>query len=213
MTASPEFDATFRHKLHLLLAWRRDVRGFRRDPLPDGTIERLLTLACLAPSVGLSQPWRFVSVESAAQRGAVRANFANANAAALAAETPSRAALYARLKLAGLDDAPVQLAIFADLATAQGHCLGRRTMPEMTEYSVVAAAHTLWLAARSEGIGVGWVSILDPVALAGALKVPADWKLIGYFCLGYPEEENDVPQLERAGWEARRPAASFLIRR
>ena len=86
-------------------------------------------------------------------------------------------------------------------------------MPEMNEYSAVAAAHTLWLVARAEGIGMGWVSILDPEAVAAALDVPKGWKLIGYFCLGYPAAEDDVPALERAGWESRRAADAFLIRR
>jgi 5,6-dimethylbenzimidazole synthase len=120
---------------------------------------------------------------------------------------------YAALKLAGLDEAPCHLAAFADRATEQGHGLGRRTMAEMADYSAVAALHTLWLAARAEGIGMGWVSILDPQNVREILDVPPAWKLIGYFCLGYPAEEEDAPMLESVGWEWRRPAASFLIRR
>jgi len=189
------------------------VRRFRREPLPAGAIERLLETACLAPSVGLSQPWRFVTVNDAGRRAAVRRNFETCNKAALAAQAPARAALYARLKLAGLDDAPCHLAVFADPAAEQGHGLGRATMPEMIAYSAVAAAHTLWLAARAEGIGMGWVSILKPAEIAAALDVPREWKLIGYFCLGYPAAEDDVPALERMAWERRRPAGSFLIRR
>src|SRR5215831_145320 len=123
-----DFDDAFRARLRDLLVWRRDVRCFRRDPLPSGTLERLIHLACLAPSVGLSQPWRFVIVEDAVRRAAIRSNFERCNADALAAQTPQRAAAYARLKLAGLDDAPCQLAVFADRATAQGHGLGRHTM-------------------------------------------------------------------------------------
>jgi 5,6-dimethylbenzimidazole synthase len=213
MPTAPVFDDAFRARLRALLTWRRDVRRFRRDPLPPGAVERLIELASLAPSVGLSQPWRFVVVDDPAHRGAIRRNFASANAAALAAQSPEHAAKYARLKLAGLDDAPCHLAVFADRATEQGHGLGRRTMPEMVDYSAVAAAHTLWLAARAEGIGMGWVSILDPPAIGAILDVPAAWKLIGYFCLGYPEEEDDVPMLETTGWDARRAVPSFLIRR
>jgi len=197
----------------MLVAWRRDVRRFARTPLPAGTVERLIDLASLAPSVGLSQPWRFVVVEDERRRAAVRENFARANAAALAAQAPGRQALYARLKLAGLEEAPVQFALFADRGAAQGHRLGRLTMPEMTEYSAVAALHTVWLVARAEGIGLGWVSILDPTALALTLDVPRKWKLIGYFCLGYPLREDDRPELERAGWEDRRAGAAFLLRR
>jgi 5,6-dimethylbenzimidazole synthase len=211
--AAPEFDTAFRARLAELIAWRRDVRRFRPDPLPDGAIEQLIGLAARAPSVGLSEPWRFVLVEAAERRAAVRADFARCNAAALAAQAPERARLYARLKLAGLDDAPCQLAVFADHATGQGHGLGRRTMPETIDYSAVMAAHTLWLAARADGIGMGWVSILDPAAIAAILDVPAEWRLIGYFCLGFPEQPDQVPALERAEWESRRPADSFLLRR
>jgi len=208
-----DFGDAFRARLRDLLIWRRDVRRFRRDPLPRGTVERLIELACLAPSVGLSQPWRFVIVDDPARRVAIRKNFESCNAAALAAQSQQRAAAYARLKLAGLDDAPCHLAVFADPSTAQGHGLGRHTMPEMIEYSAVTAIHTIWLAARSEGIGMGWVSILDPAAVAAILDVPANWKLIGYLCLGFPQAEDDIPDLERAGWERRQAPSSVVIRR
>lgn len=207
------FDDCFRAALRDLLSWRRDVRRFRRDPLPAGALERILELACLAPSVGLSQPWRFVIVEDPARRAAIRRNFETCNAEALAAQSDSRAVLYARLKLAGLDDAPCHLAVFADRTTPQGHGLGRHTMPEMIEYSAVAAVHTMWLGARADGIGMGWVSILDPQAVAAALDVPAAWKFIGYCCFGYPEAEDEVPALQRAGWEQRQQAAAFVTRR
>ncbi len=213
MPAAPAFDEAFRERLRALLVWRRDVRRFRTDPLPPGAVERLIEFACLAPSVGLSQPWRFVLVDDPVRRAAVRTDFAAANAAALAAQAPERAAQYARLKLAGLDEAPCHLAVFADCATDQGHGLGRRTMPEMVEYSAVAAVHTLWLAARAEGIGMGWVSILDPRTVREILDLPEPWKLIGYLCLGYPVEEEDVPALATAGWEWRRAPTSLLIRR
>ena len=208
-----DFDDAFRARLRDLLVWRRDVRRFRRDPLPPGTLERLIHVAGLAPSVGLSQPWRFVIVDDPAHRAAVRKNFESCNAAALAAQNQQRAAAYARLKLAGLDDAPCHLAVFTDPSTAQGHGLGRHTMPEMIEYSAVTAIHTIWLAARAEGIGMGWVSILDPAAVAAILDVPANWKLIGYLCLGFPQAEDDIPDLERAGWERRQAPSSVVIRR
>jgi 5,6-dimethylbenzimidazole synthase len=204
MTSGPEFQDDFRAELVNLLLWRRDVRRFKPTPLPEGALERLLDLASVAPSVGLSQPWRFVVVESAACRDAVRACFERCNAEALASFSGERAALYARLKLAGLTEAPCQFAVFADRATEQGHGLGRLTMPATIEYSAVMAVHTLWLAARAEGIGLGWVSILDPVRMATILDVPAEWKLIGYFCVGYPSEEHSMPELEREGWEVRR---------
>jgi 5,6-dimethylbenzimidazole synthase len=198
------FDPAFRARLRELLIWRRDVRRFRRDPLPGGTLEALIELACLAPSVGLSQPWRFVVVEDAARRAAIRQNFAACNAQALAAQSGDRAGLYATLKLAGLDEAPGHFAVFADRTTSQGHGLGRHTMPEMIDYSAVTAVHTIWLGARAQGIGMGWVSILDPEVVATVLDVPAEWKFIGYFCLGYAQTDDIIPELERIGWERRR---------
>lgn len=204
MTEAPSFDAAFQARLVDLLRWRRDVRSFRTDPLPEGAVEHLIGLACLAPSVGLSEPWRFLPVEAGDTRRAVRENFARCNADALAGLSGPRAALYAGLKLAGLDDAPCQLAVFSDASTAQGHGLGRATMPETLDYSVVMAVHTLWLAARAQGIGVGWVSILEPELVTAALHVPESWRLVAYLCIGYPAAEDDVPALERAGWERRR---------
>ena len=211
--ATPDFGSEFRAQFAQLLAWRRDVRRFRRDALPEGLLERLLGLAELAPSVGLSQPWRFVRVTGAEARARVRANFQAANAAALADYSGDRAALYARLKLAGLDDAPEQLAVFAEGDPAQGHGLGRRTMPETLLYSTVCAVHTLWLAARAEGVGLGWVSILDPEVMARDLTVPAGWRFVAYLCLGYPEEAQAEPELERHGWERRRTDGPPFITR
>jgi len=203
----PAFDPTFRVQLYDLFRWRRDVRHFRHDPLPDGLLDNLFSTANLAPSVGLSQPWRFVTVDDPARRAAVRASFASSNEAALADQPAGRASTYAGLKLAGLDDAPCHLAVFAVTDPAQGSGLGRRTMPETVAYSAVMAVHTLWLAARAAGLGLGWVSILDPARVHAVLDVPADWTFIGYFCLGYPDAENDAPELERAGWERRHDPA------
>jgi 5,6-dimethylbenzimidazole synthase len=211
--SSQSFDNAFRARLRDLLVWRRDVRRFRRDPLPNGALEALIELACLAPSVGLSQPWRFVIVEDETRRAAIRENFQACNAAALAAQSGERASLYARLKLSGLEEAPGHLAVFADRSTAQGHGLGRHTMPEMIEYSAVTAVHTIWLAARAQGIGMGWVSILDPQTLPALLQVPPEWKFIGYFCLGYPQADDITPELEQSGWECRRLPPSVTIRR
>jgi 5,6-dimethylbenzimidazole synthase len=210
---SPEFDAEFRERLLELLRWRRDVRRFNRTPLPSGTIERLISIASLAPSVGLSEPWRFVVVEDATRRAAISQCFEDCNAHALQMQTPDRAALYARLKLAGLDDAPGQIAVFADHATAQGNGLGRLTMPQTLDYSVAIAIHTLWLAARADGLGMGWVSILDPARMTAILDVPQDWRFIGHLCVGYPAEADDTPALERAGWEHRHPPANVILYR
>ncbi len=211
--AGPDFDAAFRTELAALFAWRRDVRRFRTDAVDPALIEDVLAQACLSPSVGNSQPWRFVLVEDAARRGEIEANFRQANADALASYDDGQAAAYAKLKLSGLRDAPVHLAVFADTGTARGHGLGRGTMPEVLEYSVVGAIQALWLAARAAGLGLGWVSILDPAAATAALEVPEGWRLIAYLCLGWPEEEHIDPELERAGWESRGGLDDFLFRR
>jgi 5,6-dimethylbenzimidazole synthase len=204
LSVAPKFDAAFRAGFAELLAWRRDVRHFRPGEAPDeAMLAELFDLAALAPSVGNCQPTRFVRIDDEARRAAIRANFEAANREALAAYGGERAELYARLKLAGLRDAPVQLAVFCDEATEQGHGLGARTMPEARRYSTVCALHTFWLAARARGLGVGWVSILDPGGIAGALDVPRAWAFIGYLCVGWPREEHLVPELERAGWQAR----------
>ncbi len=210
----PDFTAPeFFPALVELFRWRRDVRRFRRDEIPEEELLGLLRVAQLAPSVGLSQPWRFMRVKSAAARAAVRENFERCNAAALSGYSGEAAALYAKLKLSGLDDAPVQLAVFCDGASGTGRGLGQRTMPEMAEYSVVSAVHTLWLAARARGIGMGWVSILDPEGIDDVLNVPAGWRLIAYLCLGWPVETHVEPELERAGWEHRRKLEEFLVER
>ncbi|HEX2654652.1 MAG TPA: 5,6-dimethylbenzimidazole synthase [Xanthobacteraceae bacterium] len=207
------FDDDFRAMLRDLFIWRRDVRRFRREPLPEGTLDRLIDLACLAPSVGLSQPWRFVMVDDPVRRAAIIDEFNRCNAQALQSYSGDQANRYAKLKLAGLQEAPCQLAVFCDRTTQVGHGLGRATMPEMAEYSVVTAIATMWLAARAEGIGLGWVSILDPASVSAILEVPEHWQLIGYLCLGYPETQADTPELERAGWERRRASADCVLRR
>ncbi len=207
------FDDAFRTQLRDLFVWRRDVRRFRSEPLPAGKLERLIDMACLAPSVGLSQPWRFVIVDEPARRRAILEEFRSCNAEALESYTGELATHYAGLKLAGLQEAPCQVAIFADQATDVGHGLGRRTMPEMLEYSVVAAVHTMWLAARAEGLGMGWVSILAPANVNKLLDVPDAWRFIGYFCIGYPQAESTSPELERARWEQRQSIEAFVFRR
>src|ERR1700756_1243819 len=150
----PVFDEAFRAQLRELFKWRRDVRHFRREPLPAGLLDELLDMATLAPSVGLSEPWRFVTVDDPARREAVRASFELCNAQALASQGGEQAVLYARLKLAGFNEAPCQLAVFAEPNPEQGYGLGRRTIPETTAYSAVMAVHTPWLGAPGAG---GWV--------------------------------------------------------
>lgn len=212
-TMPPVFDDTFQADFLELIRWRRDVRRFRRDPLPTGTVDRLLSIAALAPSVGNSQPWRFVTVTDRDRRTAVRDEFQRCNASALDNYEGERAKVYAGLKLSGLDDAPEHLAVYCDEDTTAGHGLGSGTMPETLRYSVVGAIQTLWLAARAEGVGLGWVSILEPEKVSEILEVPPEWTFIGYLCIGYPQEEHLEPELVRAGWQDREDWDTFVIRR
>ncbi|WP_269580595.1 5,6-dimethylbenzimidazole synthase [Roseibium sp. Sym1] len=209
----PDFSERFRTDFETLLKWRRDVRRFREEKLPEGMLDHLLELADLAPSVGNSQPWRIVKVESAGKRSEIVSTFEAENEAAARTYDSDKALLYRQLKLAGLKEAPVHLAVFSDEDPEQGHGLGRMTMPETLAYSTVSMIHTFWLAARAEGVGVGWVSILDPEKVTRILQVDAGWRLVAYLCVGYPEEEHVDPELERARWQARTPLASRLLHR
>lgn len=213
MTPAMEFGPGFCDQLAALFAWRRDVRRFHTDPVAPELIRRLLSQFGLAPSVGLSEPWRFVMVESEAARAAALANYEAANTEALKGYAGEQARLYASLKLSGMREAPVQIAVFCDEATEQGSGVGARTMPETRRYSVVCAIMQLWLAARAEGLGLGWVSILDPDRLARDLSVPENWRLIAYLCLGWPEEEHIDTELERVGWEHRRGIDNRVLTR
>ena len=206
------YSGAFRAELADLMRWRRDVRRFRSDPVAADVLARCLAAFGLAPSVGLSEPWRVIAVESAAARAAALANFKAANGQALAGYVGEKARLYSQLKLSGMREAPLQLAVFCDDGTAKGAGLGAATMPETRAYSVVGAITLFWLAARAEGLGVGWVSILDAALLARDLDVPADWRLIGYLCVGWPETLADTPELEQIGWERRAPALMMEAR-
>ncbi|MEO1544401.1 MAG: 5,6-dimethylbenzimidazole synthase [Pseudomonadota bacterium] len=200
-TFTEEFFETFRS----LAAWRRDVRRFVCDPIDEADLDAALSVADLSPSVGNAQPWRWVRVDAPERRAAVITSFEAANQDAADSYVDEKRDLYLSLKLAGLRDAPVHLAVFCDEGTKQGAELGRRTMPEMLRYSVVCSIQNFWLAARMRGLGVGWVSILEPETVTEALDVPRDWRLIAYLCVGKPLENHEDPELQRHGWQARQP--------
>jgi 5,6-dimethylbenzimidazole synthase len=187
-----------------LLRWRRDVRHFDPRPVAEADMHDLLRCTAFAPSVGNAQPWRFVRVRSPAIREALAAHV---DAASMhAGEHHTDHALrdrYRALKLHGLREAPEVIAVFCDESAEAGHGLGRATMPETLRYSCVLAIHTLWLAARLRGIGLGWVSILEPEAVKALLDVRADWSLIALLCIGHPLAGDDRPELERRDWQRR----------
>lgn len=200
----PVFDDSFRDDLDMLLAWRRDVRRFSKRRIDAETLDGLLDSACLAPSVGNAQPWRFVSVENPDLRKSVTEHVEVENdKAAQAYDDQDERSEYQKLKLHGLREAPVHLAVFCDMGAEEGRGLGRQTMPETMIYSVVMAIHNLWLAARARNIGLGWVSICEPEQITALLDVPLGWRFVGYLCMGYPAKESDEPELVKYGWQDR----------
>ncbi len=211
MTRAAGFDESECRAVYRAIRERRDVRrGFLPEPMPDDLLNRLLDAAHNAPSVGLMQPWRFIVVRDIGVRRTIHKIFLDANQSALSDYEGERQQNYIGLKLEGILEAPQNLCIVCDPHSSQGHKLGRRTMPETALYSAVCAVQNLWLAARAEGIGVGWVSILEPNLLRGALKIPEHITPVAYLCLGYVDAFAAEPDLERAGWEKRTPLKSVL---
>ena len=208
------YDADFAARFREVLRWRRDVRRFASAAVPEADMAAILNSAALAPSVGNSQPWRFVRLRSPGIRAALTAHVEAQNAEAARRHAgQARHDRYRALKLHGLNEAPEVLAVFCDEHPEAGHGLGRATMPETLRYSVVLAIHTMWLVAKLRGIGVGWVSILDPHTVTAMLEVPASWSLIAVLCIGYPANPSDTPELERRGWQSREPLADRLFER
>jgi 5,6-dimethylbenzimidazole synthase len=213
MSDGPTFDNHFRAHLLELFQWRRDVRRFADTPVSENLLNDLIAQAALAPSVGNSQPWRFVKVSDPDRRNGIIEDFQICNQEALDNYQGEQARIYASLKLSGLRDAPAHLAVFADTETSVGHGLGQRTMPETLKFSVVGAINHLWLVARAHGVGMGWVSILNPDNVGKILDVPEGWSLVAYLCIGYPVEEHLDPELVRADWQQRLDVSSLILER
>jgi len=211
MSRAGEFCETDKGGVYRAIAERRDVRsGFLPEPLSEPVLLRLLEAAHHAPSVGFMQPWRFLVIRSRPVRMRVHEIFMETNRAAAKTYAGSQAAQYASLKLEGILEAPQNLCILCDPENERGHGLGRQSMPETAIYSAVCAVQNLWLAARVEGVGVGWVSILDPDALKQMLGVPSNMVVVAYLCLGYVESFDAKPELERLRWEQRIPLENVL---
>jgi 5,6-dimethylbenzimidazole synthase len=200
-----------REGLYRAIRERRDVRSqFLPDPIAPEVLVRLLRAAHHAPSVGFMQPWDFLVIDSLEIRRAVKALYEQANANAANNYSDERAALYRRLKLEGIVDSPINLCITCDRQRGGPHVLGRNTMLETDLFSTCLAVQNLWLAARAEGIGVGWVSIVDPAQLAQTLQLPEHVQPVAYLCLGYVSEFLPRPELEIAGWRARLPLEQLV---
>jgi 5,6-dimethylbenzimidazole synthase len=187
---------------------RRDIRHFRPDPVPDEQLARLLGAAHLAPSVGFMQPWRFVRVTDPSTRGALHA-LVDEERRRTAEALGSRRAEFLRLKVEGiLECGEVLVVALAD--GRERYVFGRRTLPEMDVASAACAIQNLWLAARAEGLGLGWVSIFDPDAVARLLGMPAGARPLAILCLGAVDRFYDRPLLETQGWDARRPLGDLV---
>jgi len=203
-----DFSAEERAAVHRVIAERRDVRnGFRPDPVDDEVLVRVLAAAHTAPSVGMSQPWDFVVLRSRETRERVHA-LARRQREAYAASLPAaRARAFAGLKVEAILDTPVNLVVTCDRTRGGRHTLGRFSQPQMAAYSTALAVENLWLAARAEGLGVGWVSFFDERELAETLGLPAHLEVVAYLCVGHVEAFPPEPELALAGWSRRRPLA------
>jgi 5,6-dimethylbenzimidazole synthase len=200
-----------RDGLYRAIHERRDVRSqFLPDPVPPDVLARLLRAAHHAPSVGFMQPWDFIVIDRPATKQAVKALYDHANVQAAGHYDGERAALYRRLKLEGIVDSPINLCVTCDRTRGGPHVLGRDTVLDADLFSTCLAVQNLWLAARAEGIGMGWVSILSPARLADVLGLPEHVVPVAYLCIGYVTEFLPRPELEAAGWRSRLPLDSLV---
>ncbi|MEY9989957.1 nicotinate-nucleotide--dimethylbenzimidazole phosphoribosyltransferase [Streptomyces sp. V4I8] len=204
--AAPAYDDAEREAVLKVMRERRDIRnGFRSDPIPHEVLLRVLEAAHTAPSVGHSQPWDFVVIRSADTRRTMH-ELAMRQREAYAKSLPKgRAKQFKELKIEAILDTPVNIVVTADPTRGGRHTLGRHTQPQMAPYSAALAVENLWLAARAEGLGVGWVSFFDEREMVRALGLPEHLEVIAYLCVGYVDEFPDEPELMQAGWSKRRP--------
>ncbi len=193
-----------------VLRARRDVRGnhFTDQDLSDSDLQKILAAATTAPSVGYSQPWEFVVIRDPAIKNAVAENFELENLSAHAQFENDKARHYAQLKLEGITETPVNIAVF--YTPSNKPVLGQTSMPDMGEYSVVCAVQNMWLMARAMNIGIGWVSILNPEQVKNILSAPQQNKLVAYLCVGHVDQFLDKPELETLKWEPAKLLSSLV---
>jgi nicotinate-nucleotide--dimethylbenzimidazole phosphoribosyltransferase len=204
--AAEAYEPAVRDAVHRVIRERRDIRnGFRSDPIPHDVLLRVLEAAHTAPSVGHSQPWDFVVIRSAKTREKMH-ELAMRQREAYAKTLPKgRARQFRELKIEAILDTPVNIVVTADSTRGGRHTLGRHTQPQMAPYSSALAVENLWLAARAEGLGVGWVSFFDERQMVAELALPEHLEVVAYLCVGYVDEFPDEPELMQAGWSKRRP--------
>ncbi|HTH17252.1 MAG TPA: 5,6-dimethylbenzimidazole synthase [Magnetospirillum sp.] len=202
----PDFSPTERDAVYRCIHTRRDVRGqFLPDPIPDEVLARILKAAHHAPSVGFMQPWDFIVVRDRGVKEKVKDAFEKAHAEAAMMFEGDRRETYSKLKLEGILESPVNICVTCDRRRTGPVVIGRTHLPEMDLFSAVCAVQNLWLAARAENVGVGWVSIAHRNELREALGISADIHPIAYLCLGYVSHFYAKPELEAAGWLPRMP--------
>ncbi|MGB0910876.1 MAG: 5,6-dimethylbenzimidazole synthase [Nitrospirales bacterium] len=205
------FSIDEREAVYRAIFERRDVRkNFLRKPIPKTTLERILKASHHAGSVGFMQPWDFLVIRETHTKQAVKQLFIEANDGASQHYRGSKAKLYRGLKLEGIEEAPINLCVTCTRQRGGPHVLGRSTIRDTDLYSTCCAIQNLWLAARAEGIGIGWVSILDYEALKNLVGIPRPVKLVAYLCMGYVKEFSLNPDLERAGWRKRLPLEDLV---
>nr|WP_210725570.1 5,6-dimethylbenzimidazole synthase [Candidatus Colwellia aromaticivorans] len=205
------FSEQERDALYKTIFNRRDVRGqFKSDPIPDEVLSRVLHAAHHAPSVGFMQPWNFVIVRSKEVKKKVHKAFLQANEDAANMFDDERSKVYRSLKLEGILESPLNICITCDRSRTGPVVLGRTAVKSMDTYSSVCAVQNLWLAARAEGLGVGWVSIIKQEELQEALAIPKDIIPIAYLCVGYVSDFFKKPELESAGWLKRLPLEELV---
>jgi 5,6-dimethylbenzimidazole synthase len=205
------FSAPEREVIYRLIRSRRDIRQFAPDPLPPDVLQRILEAAHHAPSVGFMQPWNFIVITSPRLRAQVKALFEEINVGeALRVADRSRQQLYRSLKLEGLLESPLNLAVTCDRRRGKPFVLGRTPVPDTDIYSTCLAIQNMWLAACAEGVGIGWVSILDYGKVERLLGIPEGVQLIAYLCLGFPREFRARPMLEEVGWRPRMPVQELI---
>lgn len=207
-----EFSANERAAVYRAIETRRDVRDqFLSNPLPDALVKRLLAAAHSAPSVGFMQPWNFILVREATMREAAWQAFSQANDEAASMFEAERRDLYRSLKLEGIRKAPLSICVTCDPDRAGPVVLGRTHNPRMDAYSTVCAVQNLWLAARAEGVGVGWVSIFRDEDVRQLLGIPDRIEIVAWLCLGYVDELYSEPELAVKGWRQRLPLEELVF--
>ncbi|MGI2032149.1 5,6-dimethylbenzimidazole synthase [Rhizobium panacihumi] len=211
LTAAGPFPRQELEAVYRAIHSRRDVRDqFLSDPLPEDLVQRLLEAAHAAPSVGFMQPWSFILIRDEETRAAAHDAFSRANDEAAELFSGARAETYRSLKLEGIRKAPLSICITCDPDRAGPVVLGRTHNPRMDVYSTVCAVQNLWLAARAEGVGVGWVSIFHDADIKALLGIPERVEIVAWLCLGYVDQLYSEPELAVKGWRERLPLADLV---